>query len=65
MPRGIVSESCWIKPNLDCNYTFPNDVKTNQSENGNWNPKFSSIPQDSGKDFWVCTKNCNRNSYTE
>ena len=24
--REIFSQSCWIKPNLDCNYTFPIDL---------------------------------------
>ena len=27
--RKLDFESCYIKPNLDCNYTFPMDLKPN------------------------------------
>ena len=34
------SESCWIEPNLDCNYTFPIDLASNGflfgAKHNNW-----------------------------
>ena len=47
----LISESCYIKPNLDYNYNFPMDLAPNLQEHVQLQSKFSLIVKDLERDL--------------